>query len=133
MQAEFDQTGEITDIIRMVDTLLGDSGCPWDQRQTVDDFKKYIGNESRELLDAIEAGNWENAREETGDLLFLCVFLCRVAEKEKRFTLKDTITQLIEKMIRRHPHVFGDTEVSGPDEVLNNWEEIKKREKEEGI
>jgi tetrapyrrole methylase family protein/MazG family protein len=131
MPIEFETTGDISDTIRMVDTLLGEDGCPWDRKQTVGDFIKYIHNESQELMEAIEARDWPHVREEVGDLLFLCVFLCRVAEKEGHFTLKESVTQLIEKMIRRHPHVFGDIEVSGPDEVLANWDEIKKKEREE--
>jgi len=133
MPIEFESTGDISDIIRMVDTLLGEYGCPWDRKQTIDDFRKYIANESAELLEAIESGVWDDVREETGDLLFLCVFLCRIAEKEGRFTLRDCITKLIEKMLRRHPHVFGDVEISGPDDVLQNWDEIKKKEKRDGM
>jgi len=131
MATEFESTGDIHDLIRMVDTLLGEDGCPWDRKQTVEDFTKYVRNESQEVLDAIEANDWDNLREEVGDLMFLCVFLCRVAEKEGRFTLKESVEYLIEKMIRRHPHVFSDTKVSGPDEVVDNWNEIKKREKGE--
>ena len=132
MAADFESTGDIHDIIRMVDTLLGDSGCPWDREQTIEDFIKYITSESQELIDAINARDWDNVREETGDLMFLCVFLCRVAEKEGKFTLKQAVDGIIEKMIRRHPHVFSDTEVSGPAEVLDNWQEIKRKEKNGG-
>lgn len=129
MAAEFERTGDIHDLIRMVDTLLGEGGCPWDREQTIEDFIKFITNESQEVIDAIKAGDWDNTCEEVGDLMFLCVFLCRIAEKEGKFTLKQTVQKLIEKMIRRHPHVFSDTKVSGPAEVLENWQEIKKREK----
>ena len=131
MPVDFEPTGDIADVIRMVDTLLSDDGCPWDRKQTIDDFLTYIRNESQEVIEAIEAKDWDGICEETGDLLFLCIFLCRIAEKGGHFTLDDAITCLIEKMIRRHPHVFGMTEVSGPEEVLANWDEIKKREKEE--
>ena len=133
MPTEFESTGDVSDIIRLVDILLGEHGCPWDRKQTIDDFRQYITNESAELLEAIESGVWDDVREETGDLLFLCVFLCRIAEKEGRFTLRDCITKLIEKMLRRHPHVFGDVEISGPDDVLQNWDEIKKKEKRDGM
>ena len=132
MPLEFNKTGDIADVVRMVDILLGDGGCLWDQEQTLETLPEYIRNESREVLDAIEARDWPHVREEIGDLLFICVFLCRIAEKEGRFTLKDAISGLIEKMIRRHPHVFGDTTVSSPDDVVANWNEIKKKERDYG-
>ncbi len=132
MAIKFERTGKIDDVASMVDTLLGPGGCPWDRERTVDDFKEYIRNESAELLDALAEADWAHVAEETGDLLFICVFLCRVAEKEGKFTLADTLNTLIEKMIRRHPHVFGDTAVADADEVLANWKEIKKKEREAG-
>jgi tetrapyrrole methylase family protein/MazG family protein len=130
MPIEFEKTGKIDDIIHMVDALLSDDGCPWDRKQTVEDFSEYIRNESDELLEAIAEADWKHVAEETGDLLFICVFLCRVAEKEGKFTLADTLNTVLDKMIRRHPHVFGTTEVADADEVLANWQEIKKKEKE---
>ena len=133
MALEFESTGEISDVVRMSDTLLSPDGCPWDREQTVMDFTKYFGNESAELIEAIESGDDDSIMEEVGDLMFLCAFLCRVAEKEGRFTLTDAVNEVVQKMIRRHPHVFGDVKVTSTEEVLENWQEIKRREKEEGI
>ncbi|TDT69840.1 XTP/dITP diphosphohydrolase/tetrapyrrole methylase family protein/MazG family protein [Hypnocyclicus thermotrophus] len=104
--------------------------CPWDKEQTLDSLKPYLLEESYELIDAIDKKDYNELKSELGDLLLQVVFQSEIMEEEKRFNIDDVIEKLNEKLIRRHPHVFKDVEVENSDEVLKNWEEIKKTEKE---
>lgn len=114
---------------RVMKALIGEGGCPWDRKQTHRSLRPFLLEETHEALQAIEQGNPERLAEELGDVL-LQVFLHGViAEKNEDFALSDVIGGITEKMIRRHPHVFGQVVVSGADEVLSNWEAIKKEEK----
>lgn len=105
-------------------------GCPWDLKQSSRDIGRYLIEEAYEALDALESGSAEDLREELGDLLFQILFLARIEEEEGRFDIGGVLQGIAEKMIRRHPHVFGETTVSGAEEVKANWEKIKSREKE---
>ena len=122
---------EFTDIIK---ELRSEHGCPWDREQTHNILKPCISEETAELLAAIRIydtkGNYENMREELGDILLQVVMHSQIAKEEGLFSIDDVITEISEKMIRRHPHVFGDVQADTAEEVLNNWDDIKKKEKE---
>ena len=114
--------------------LRAEDGCPWDREQTHESLKPEVIEEAAEVICGInvykQTGNCENLKEELGDLLLQIVMHAQIAKEEGIFTLDDVINGITEKMVRRHPHVFGDKKVSGSEEVLVNWEEIKLREKE---
>ncbi|MTH55246.1 nucleoside triphosphate pyrophosphohydrolase [Bacillus mangrovi] len=112
----------------IVAALRGPGGCPWDQKQTFHSLKKYLIEECYELLDAIEAGDIDHMVEEMGDVLLQVVLQAQIGEDEGLFSMDEVIRTVAEKMVRRHPHVFGDTEAETAEEVLVNWEEIKKQE-----
>ncbi len=112
--------------------LRGPGGCPWDHKQTLATLKEHLVEESHEVLDAIDSGDRGKLKEELGDLLLQVVFQSQLCREEGAFTFDDVAATICEKLIRRHPHVFGDTQVSGSDEVLKNWEAIKKSEKKDG-
>jgi MazG family protein len=113
----------------LVAGLRGPEGCPWDLKQTEDTIKMYLMEEAYEVLDAIEKGAPDEVCQELGDLLFQILFLARMAEERGEFDLVDVLQRITEKMIRRHPHVFGRTRVDGAEEVSANWERIKREEK----
>jgi tetrapyrrole methylase family protein / MazG family protein len=102
------------------------TGCPWDLRQTKKEIGRCLIDEAYEVLDAIDQGSPEALREELGDLFFQIAFLARLAEESGEFDMAGIVTQIAEKMIRRHPHVFGDVKVKDAGEVKKNWDEIKK-------
>ena len=112
-------------LIALVETLRGDHGCPWDREQTPEQIKTYLLEEAYEVLDALESGNPEDLCAELGDLLFHIVFLARIFEEAEEFKISDVVKKISEKMIRRHPHVFGQAQVSDSDEVRQRWHEIK--------
>ena len=118
---------------RIIKRLRAEDGCPWDREQTHGSLKAPVIEEAAEVISGIniydETGNPENLKEELGDLLLLIVMQAQIAEEEGIFTIDDVISGITEKMIRRHPHVFGDTKLNDSREVLDNWEEIKKLEK----
>ena len=114
----------------VLDTLLGPNGCKWDQKQTLDTLRQSVLEETCELIDTIEERDAKKMNEELGDLLFNVVFLGKVAAKEGHFTLCDTLNVLIDKLIFRHPHVFGEgNKDMDVDEVLQQWEALKKEER----
>ena len=114
--------------------LRAEDGCPWDREQSHESLKPEVIEEAAEVICGInvyeQTGNYENLKEELGDLLLQIVMHAQIAEEEGIFTLDDVISGITEKMVRRHPHVFGNKKVSGSEEVLVNWEEIKRKEKE---
>ncbi len=103
--------------------------CPWDRKQTHDSLKKYLIEETYEVIDAIEKRDWEALKEELGDLLLQPVFHARLAEEEGRFDIDDVVDHLCKKLIKRHPHVFGEEEAKTAEEVLKNWEKRKLEER----
>jgi len=117
----------------VIKRLRAKDGCPWDQEQTHASLKAACIEEAAEVIAGIniydKTGNAENLKEELGDLLLQVMMHACIAEEEGLFSIEDVIKGITEKMIRRHPHVFGDTVVSDSEEVLKNWEEIKKQEK----
>ena len=122
------------ELIEVVRRLRAPDGCPWDKEQTHMSLKPGIIEEASEVICGInvydKTGNYENLKEELGDLLLQVVMQAQIAEEEGLFTFDDVAAGISEKLIRRHPHVFGDVKVSGTDEVLANWDEIKAKEKE---
>lgn len=119
-------------LLEVMKTLRSPGGCPWDAEQTHDSLKPCLIEESYEVLEAIEARDMYNLAEELGDLLLQVVFHAQVAQEAAEFQFQDVLKGIIEKMIRRHPHVFGNVQVENSAEVLKNWDQIKKEEKGEG-
>lgn len=117
------------DLIDIMATLRGDNGCPWDKAQTHESLKPYVLEEAYEVIDAIDRNNKADIIEELGDLLLQIVFHCRLAEERGDYNMEDVITAVCEKMIRRHPHIFGKEKVEDTTQVLKNWEDIKREEK----
>ena len=113
----------------IMDRLLAPGGCPWDREQTHASLKQYLIEEAYEVYDAIENESFDHLKEELGDVALQVVFHAHLARRAGKFDVNDVLTGICEKLIRRHPHVFGQTQVEGSSEVLANWEEIKKREK----
>lgn len=125
---ENNQTAE--ELLYVMERLRSpEGGCPWDQKQTLQSLKLYLAEECAELMDAIDEDNSENICEEIGDVLMNLVFNCVIANEQGRFHFRDVLKGIIDKMIRRHPHVFGDTKVSSASDVVIAWEKIKKNEK----
>ncbi|MFN2748240.1 nucleoside triphosphate pyrophosphohydrolase [Bacillus sp. z60-18] len=117
---------------RVIRELRGPNGCPWDQKQTHQSLKKYLIEECYEVLEAIDEDDPDHLVEELGDVLLQILLHAQIGEDEGFFAIDDVIRGVTEKMIRRHPHVFGDVAVRDEADVIANWEEIKKREKQTG-
>ncbi|MGD1211267.1 MAG: nucleoside triphosphate pyrophosphohydrolase [Candidatus Acidiferrales bacterium] len=111
--------------------LRGPKGCPWDREQTHQSLRKFLIEEAYEVLDAMDSGNPEEFASELGDLLLQVTFHAILAEEARRFTISDVIESVHAKMVRRHPHVFGDVTAKTPAAVLKNWEQIKRDERAE--
>ena len=116
-------------LLRLVETLRGKNGCPWDKKQTPRSVSVYLVEEVFELVEAIEKGDAGEIQEELGDVLFHIVFIARMFQEAGQFELQDVAEGITHKMIRRHPHVFGDRTVSGSEEVIQNWHKIKLNER----
>jgi MazG family protein len=112
--------------------LRAPNGCPWDREQTHQTLRTYLIEEAYEVLEALESGNDAKFAEEMGDLLLQIVFHSQIAREEGRFTVADVIREIHDKMIRRHPHVFGEARAKNAAEVLRNWEQIKAEERRAG-
>jgi tetrapyrrole methylase family protein/MazG family protein len=113
----------------LVERLRSDNGCPWDKEQTRETLKPMLIEEAYEVLDALDAEDPVELKEELGDLLFQIVFHAQIAKEREEFDLADIIDRSHEKMIRRHPHIFGDADLKTAEDVLKNWEDIKAAEK----
>jgi len=109
--------------------LRGPDGCPWDREQTLDSLATFLLEETHEVLDAMGPGTPDAHREELGDLLFQIVFQARVAEEDGAFDLEAVMRDIGDKIVRRHPHVFGDASLETSDQVLKQWEQIKVEER----
>jgi tetrapyrrole methylase family protein / MazG family protein len=119
----------LLELIRVQARLRAPGGCPWDAEQTHQTLARHLLEETHELLDAIDGGDSDAIRDELGDLLLQVTFHAQIAADDGRWDVDDVAQGLVEKLIHRHPHVFGDVEVSGSDEVLVNWEKLKAEEK----
>ena len=116
-------------LLKIMEKLRSPEGCPWDREQTHKTLKRYLIEEAYEVLEAIDSGDPELLGEELGDVLLQVVFHAQIAKELGAFTMDDVIDSICEKLIRRHPHVFADTEVESVGEVMRNWDAIKKMEK----
>ena len=119
---------EFKKLLEIAETLLGPNGCPWDKEQTFFTLQPYLLEETHELIEAIDAEDPGKIKEELGDVLYALIFIAMLGERENRFTLPDAIASVAEKLIRRHPHVFGEKKTASSEEVVRNWEEVKKKE-----
>jgi len=119
----------IEKLSNLVQTLRGDNGCPWDKEQTRETLKPLLIEEAYEVLDALDADDPDELKEELGDLLFQVVFHAQIAQERGEFDLAAVIDRSHDKMVRRHPHIFGNADLKTADEVLKNWEDIKAAEK----
>ena len=120
---------EMDKFIEIVAKLRAPGGCPWDREQTHKSLQNCLLDESYEFFEAIEENDDAKMREELGDLLLQVVLHAQIAAEEKKYTIEEVAADISEKLIRRHPHVFGTTRVADSNEVLHNWEKIKKHEK----
>jgi tetrapyrrole methylase family protein/MazG family protein len=118
-------------LVKIVEKLRAPDGCPWDKEQTLYSLRDHLIEETFELIEALDNKDIENIKEELGDLLLHVIMHSVIAAEENLFTLNDVIDTISEKLIRRHPHVFGKNGVSSVEEVLVNWENIKKDEKKD--
>ncbi|MFR7984806.1 MazG family protein [Zhenpiania hominis] len=118
------------EFVATIAALRSENGCPWDRKQTHESLKECLVEETGEVLEAIDKKDDANLCEELGDVLLQVVMHAQIAAEEGRFTIEDVISGVNEKMIRRHPHVFGDIKVSSVEEGLDLWEQIKQQEKE---
>lgn len=116
-------------LVEIMRILRSPEGCPWDLRQTLSTLKEHLVEETHEVLDAIDSGDREQLKGELGDLLLQVVFQAQLCREEGAFTFDEVAAAITEKLIRRHPHVFGNLKVDSADEVLKNWEAIKRTEK----
>lgn len=115
-------------LLRVAEKLLGPQGCPWDLKQTFHSLQPYVLEEAHEVIEAVDLDDDHKIMEELGDLLYTVIFYGKLAEKTGRFTLEHVLIAIKEKLIRRHPHIFGDVKVDSVDEVISNWEKIKAQE-----
>ncbi len=116
-------------LVELMQRLLAVDGCPWDREQSFETLRKYVVEEAHEVVDAIDSGDRNAVAEELGDLLLQVVFQAELGRAEGAFGPDDVVRGIVEKIVRRHPHVFEDVSVSGAEEVLENWEQIKAKEK----
>lgn len=121
--------GKLERLIDIMKLLRSENGCVWDREQTHETLKKYFIEETYEYLEVVDLNDKERMCEELGDVLLQIVFHARIAEENGDFNIEDVINRVCDKMILRHPHVFGDVSAETSGEVLKNWEEIKKKEK----
>jgi len=118
------------DLVEIITKLRQPDGCPWDRKQTVESFRPYLLEEMHELFEALDHADPQHIKEELGDLLFQIIFLGNLYEERNFFTIDEVIDTISAKMIRRHPHVFGDKKFNSEQEMRRNWNKTKKREKE---
>ena len=124
-----DQQNEIGKLLSIMAQLRSEEGCPWDRQQTMESLKPFVIEEAYEVIEAIDSGNRSRVCEELGDLLLQIVFLSQIGSEEGTFRFDDVARAINEKMLRRHPHVFGEERADNTEEVLHRWEQIKQKEK----
>jgi MazG family protein len=127
-QSLVNRFARVAAIWQIIDQLRGEPGCPWDRKQTPESVQTYLVEEAHEAAAAVRAGEIREAGEELGDLLFMVLFLIHLYEENGDFSLEDVCRSISDKMIRRHPHVFGEVVVQSTQEVRDNWEKIKAGE-----
>ena len=119
----------LEELIKTIEILRSPNGCQWDREQTHATLKKNMLEEAYEAVDAIDANDMKHLKEELGDVLLQVVLHSQIASEEGAFNIDDVAKTINEKLIHRHPHVFGDVKVNSTDDILKNWEELKKEEK----
>ncbi|MCK6458547.1 MAG: hypothetical protein L6Q95_01470 [Planctomycetes bacterium] len=117
------------ELVLIMARLRGPGGCPWDREQTMKDLARYIREEADEVAKAVEEGDPAHVREELGDLLFNVIHAARITEESGAFDIGKVIEGARDKIVRRHPHVFGDAKATTTEEVLAHWERVKAEEK----
>ena len=132
MKPPADAEEKFRELLEIVVKLRSPGGCPWDRAQNKGDIGRYLIEEAYEVLEALEGPSADHIREELGDLLFQILFLARMAEEAGEFNIAGVLAEISAKMIRRHPHVFGDATVKGVEEVRANWERIKTEVEHKG-
>ncbi|MDE3213319.1 MAG: nucleoside triphosphate pyrophosphohydrolase [Bacteroidota bacterium] len=125
------QSGNIQRLLTIMNDLR--EKCPWDQKQTIDTLRQQTIEETFELVDAISGHDWAAIKEELGDLLLHIVFYSKIGSEQGQFTFEEVVSGICEKLIKRHPHVYGDVKVSGEEEVKKNWEQIKLGEGKKSV
>ena len=113
----------------LIRALRGENGCPWDKKQTLQTLAPYIIEEAREVAEAVASGSDADVCEELGDVMLIVTMMSQVAEEQGRFTFEDCLKGISEKIVRRHPHVFGGAHVDSEQEIIDNWHKIKELEK----
>jgi len=126
-----EQKGSFQRLVTIMDELR--EQCPWDKKQTVETLRPLTIEETYELADAITSGDWKGIREELGDLLLHIVFYARIGREQGQFTLEDVIEGICEKLIARHPHIYGDVVVRDDEDVKRNWEKLKLKEGKKSV
>jgi MazG family protein len=116
-------------LVEIMARLRSPQGCPWDREQNFDTIKTYLLEEAYEVMDAVDRRDWAALAEELGDLMLQAVFFAQMAKEEGRFTIADSLDAILDKLVRRHPHVFGGGEAKTAEEVKKRWDEIKEAEK----
>jgi MazG family protein len=130
MSKAFQEAGEkFATLVEVMAKLRAPGGCPWDRKQSFETIKPYLLEETYEVMDAIDARDWRGLAEELGDLLLQPVFFAEMAAEQGLFTISDSLDAINKKLVRRHPHVFGDAAAETPEDVKQRWDEIKKHEK----
>ena len=116
-------------LLKTIDQLIGEKGCPWDKKQTNSSIIKYLKSESQELVEGLEKEDYENICEEIGDVLFILLLISKHNDQLKTFSLADVLVTVNQKLIRRHPHVFAGTTYETEEDLVKQWNEIKNQEK----
>jgi tetrapyrrole methylase family protein/MazG family protein len=132
MVVETDERRDLSHLVEIMRTLRAENGCPWDRKQTHRSLRTYLIEEAYEVIQAIDDEDDDELCEELGDVLLQVVFHSQIAHERGKFNIADVIEGIVEKMIRRHPHVFSDVEAKDSETVLRNWERIKQKEHAEG-
>src|SRR5579883_1704940 len=129
MEQNLNPGPEFDRLVEIMRRLRAPGGCPWDREQNFDTIKPYLLEEAYEVMDAIDARDWPSLAEELGDLLLQPVFLAEIAADEGLFTISDALDAINQKLVRRHPHVFGEAVAHTAEDVKQRWDEIKQQEK----
>ena len=127
------QQSQFPKLVELMRRLRAPGGCPWDREQTYDTIKPFLLEETYEVVDAIAQRDWDELANELGDLLLQVVFFAQMASEDGHFTIEDVIERIHIKMVRRHPHVFGDAQADTAADVLKNWEKLKAEEKRQQL
>ena len=118
-------------LVDILEQLRGEHGCPWDKKQTHKSLMKYLFEESNEYNEAVQKKDYDNMKEELGDVLLQIIFHAQIAKENNKFDIYDVLDTINEKMIRRHPHVFGNSKARTEEEIRKEWEKIKAEEKKQ--